>query len=512
MRPAVRVLVCGLALSAAAPRPEASTPPLPLVEVEAQPLAAQAARVADALALLGSPLPPADRAALTAAADRPDASAAIQAVLDRHCLLDIHINPESRVKVAAGPARADLVEHGWRTFLVKVRNEAGVTARLRLTSPSAERVFSRGPRGSSMDPRPAQTITGRDVADRWLDLEVFDKPPLAPTLSGLPVEYRIVQLYSRDAGRREATLAADVGQGSQDLGFRSEAPILFTAAPSVDVTLRVRDEKGRPTVAAFVIRDAPGPHLSVAGQAPGARLRLPPAGLPRRRRDGAARSRCLRRRGEPRTGVRPAEAAPDRGARAGHAHRDARALDRPARARLVLWRPSHPRRRLPALRDADDRRRAAGHDAAHPGRGPERRLGADVGPGLLPPEAVLRGARPRALDQGLADALRRRGLGLPVEPRRAPRAAAPEGPGLPGREGARGLADVDAADPAVGQGAGRGRRLRALRLGPARSRTLPSRHPSCRRSTASAPTSTSSTWRTTRSTSSPRSTRRRRGS
>ncbi len=107
-----------------------------------------------------------------------------------------------------------------------------------------------------MDPRPAQTISAADVADRWLDLELFDKPPLAAALSGLEVEYRILQLSSRDAGKREATLAADVGQGSQDIGFRNDAPILFTVRPSVDVTLRVRDEHGQPTVAAFVIRDA----------------------------------------------------------------------------------------------------------------------------------------------------------------------------------------------------------------------------------------------------------------
>ena len=245
-------------LCAAVLRPAAFDARLPIVQVEAQPLAAQAARIADALAFVGAPLPPADREALRAAAAAPDASAAIQAILDPYCLLEIHINPESRVKVVPGPARAELVERGWRTFLVKVRNEAGVTAPLRVSSPNAQRVFSRGPRGFSTDPRPAQTISAADVADRWLDLELFDKPPLAAALSGLEVEYRILQLSSRDAGKREATLAADVGQGSQDIGFRNDAPILFTVRPSVDVTLRVRDEHGQPTVAAFVIRDTHG--------------------------------------------------------------------------------------------------------------------------------------------------------------------------------------------------------------------------------------------------------------
>ncbi len=161
---------CGLLLGTVVLRPEAFDARLPFAQVETQPLAAQAARVADALAYVGSPLSPADREALRAAAGRPDAPAAIQAILDPHCLLDVHINPESRVKVGPGPARAELVERGWRTFLVKVRNEAGVTAPLRISSPQAQRVFSRGARGFSMDPRPPQTISAADVADRWLDL------------------------------------------------------------------------------------------------------------------------------------------------------------------------------------------------------------------------------------------------------------------------------------------------------------------------------------------------------
>ena len=235
---------------------------LPRVErVELQPLGAQVSRLVETLDYLGAPLPEADRAALTRAGDDSDASRAVatyQEVLDRHVLVEVHINPESRVKVTQGPAAPVLVEGGWRTFLVKVHNEAGVTTRLSTQSPSAQRVWSRGPRGFSMDPNPKTTIGDRDVLDRWLDLSLYDKPPMTPRLSGLELEYRIVQLYSRDAGKREATLAFDVGQGTQDIGFRGEAPILFTAEPSMPVTFRVLDEQGQPTTAALVIRDAQG--------------------------------------------------------------------------------------------------------------------------------------------------------------------------------------------------------------------------------------------------------------
>src|SRR5687768_8359599 len=114
MRVHAGVVVVALLLSVAVLRPQAFAPSthrssgLPVIQVETQPLAAQAARVAGALAYVGAPLSDADRRALRAASARPDAAAAIQAILDPHCLLDVHINPESRVKVAPGPARAEL--------------------------------------------------------------------------------------------------------------------------------------------------------------------------------------------------------------------------------------------------------------------------------------------------------------------------------------------------------------------------------------------------------------------
>jgi len=210
-----------------------------------QPLAAQAARVAEAMEHLGSQLPAVDRQALEEAAKAEPAPgiAKIQATLDRYCLVQVQINPESRVKVVRGDAEARLVEQGWRTFLVKVVNEAGVTAELRIQSSSS------GPLAKT----PADQIAGR-----WLDMAPYVAQPMAPKLSGLGIEYRILSLYSRDAGQREAKLTFDVGQGTQDLGFRSEIDILFKAEKASDLTLHVLDENGKPTIAGFVIRDALG--------------------------------------------------------------------------------------------------------------------------------------------------------------------------------------------------------------------------------------------------------------
>ena len=115
----------------------------------------------------------------------------IQRILDKHCLAGVEINPESRVKVQQGPAKAELVEQGWRAFLVKVHNQAGVTAVLAVESPNT------GPAAE----RPRECVAAcAGWTCRW-----SNKQPMRAHLSGLEVEYRILQLYAKEAGKREAS-------------------------------------------------------------------------------------------------------------------------------------------------------------------------------------------------------------------------------------------------------------------------------------------------------------------
>ena len=222
-----------LFLAAAALRAET----LPVITaVDHQPLAANATRVVDALALLGEPFSEAEASELR----RGPSVERIQQLLDARALAYVEINPESRVHVIEGPAAPELVEQGWRVFLIKVANQAGITPVLLVDSPNAGTVPTM-PEG--FGPR------------RFLDLSMYTKPPMKERLSGLAVEYRVLQIYSRDPGKREAKLFFNVGQGSQDLGFRSEVDILFTTRPASKVTLHILDAGGQPTTAAFLIRD-----------------------------------------------------------------------------------------------------------------------------------------------------------------------------------------------------------------------------------------------------------------
>jgi hypothetical protein len=185
-----------------------------VAEVAWKPLRAQCERLLKGLDALQAPLPDETARALKSllaneSADADAAARAAQKLLDPHCLLAVSINPESRVKALRGPAAAYLRKDVETVVLVKVQNDAGVTAPLRVSGP-----------GLSAD--------GKADDRHWLRVVFATEPPFTAKLNGQRLEYRVLRLTPRAAGKREATFRFDVGQGTQDLGFRAEVPILFT--------------------------------------------------------------------------------------------------------------------------------------------------------------------------------------------------------------------------------------------------------------------------------------------
>lgn len=233
---------------------------LSISAVEAQPLAANLQRVVDALDYLGSPLPEGLSEKLRQASKDSIEAADLQRMIDPHVLFSISVNPELRVKVARGPAEARLQQAGFQPCLIKLYNEATVTREVRITSPQAGPVYSGAAMGILQ--RQAQTELGENeniqLENRFLALEMFDKAPMTPRLSGLEVEYLIALIYCSESGKREATVVFDLGQGTQDLGFRSEVPVLFDVRPAIPVKVRITDYDGKPTTARLTIRDQDG--------------------------------------------------------------------------------------------------------------------------------------------------------------------------------------------------------------------------------------------------------------
>jgi hypothetical protein len=249
MKLAIALILCGIAAAQEAAHQHAAAPPIPL-----QPLAQQVRQLEDALNYLGQPLPAPETRRINQAIGNADEAAAVaelQAILDPYVLLAVDINPESRVKVEQGAAKPELVEAGTRLFLVKVANNGHVTAQLNVESPNSGNVYVR----SNGNAAPPIQLTPRESAERWADISLYQQPPMRRRLTGLALEYAILEIHSRDAGQRSAKIALNVGQGTQDIGFRNDVMILFTALPARRITMRVKDEKGRPTLASFVIRD-----------------------------------------------------------------------------------------------------------------------------------------------------------------------------------------------------------------------------------------------------------------
>ncbi|MCB1225730.1 MAG: hypothetical protein KDK99_07980, partial [Verrucomicrobiales bacterium] len=110
-------------------------------KVDLQPLQVNCNRLLQALQFVGHPLTPEQTARVTLPPNPPGVASKIriiQETLDPLCLAQVTINPESRVSAITGPARPLLVENDWALFLIKVNNEAAVTAPLAVSSEAPE--------------------------------------------------------------------------------------------------------------------------------------------------------------------------------------------------------------------------------------------------------------------------------------------------------------------------------------------------------------------------------------
>lgn len=177
---------------------------LPGVEaVESQPLLAQATRLKEAMEYLGTPLPAAASALLDQARQSHDdkvATELVQRAFDPLCFGTLRIHKDRSLHFTPANPAPSLAEQGWTTVLLKVINEAAAVATLRVDSPNS---------------RPLAGSPPGEVDARWLELETLDRRPMNPLLSGLPLEYRPVQIYARKAGAQQATLAFNVSDPTQ---------------------------------------------------------------------------------------------------------------------------------------------------------------------------------------------------------------------------------------------------------------------------------------------------------
>lgn len=246
---------------------------LPIVSnVESQPLTEHVKRLTRHLDFLGSPVTPETLQSLEAAFQLGtdlEITQEIQSILDPLCIAGVHINPESRVKAQPGPAEPRLYQSESKRFLIKIMNEAGVTARLGVGYTGEPKEETK--HASHHQLRMTEDYQSLFHLKTYIPGGPWSNSPSATLLTGLEVNYAIVEIFCRDQGKRDLTFNFDVGQGTQDLGFRSELPILFTSEATYPLTLgKVLDENGDDVMAGFVIRNEAG-HVF-----PNQSIRVPP--------------------------------------------------------------------------------------------------------------------------------------------------------------------------------------------------------------------------------------------
>ena len=233
-----------------------------------QPYFANVRRAVAKMAELGAPLASVDAKEIAALAKEKTAAAVTKAekILDRYTLARVTLGTDGIGRATPGGAKRTLVEQGWRMFLVRVENSQGKQDTFDVSSGYQTPGHMGDPSGAQ---RPAlmDTLNKAPLVEKmWLMSEMADTLPL----SGFTVEYRVIQLFSRDHGKHSNDFAFAAGGQKYGTATYSNAIMAFysgpqkrlnldfDALPSRDVLLGVLDTDGRSCMASFVIKDEGG--------------------------------------------------------------------------------------------------------------------------------------------------------------------------------------------------------------------------------------------------------------
>ena len=131
----------------------------------------------------------------------------LNTAIDPMSLIDVSINPESRVKISSTNSKITLAQNESRFFVIRIDNTAGITATLNLS--------------------PIDLATDPPTLAKWCTIEVVNDLIFSNHFSGKKQEYKLMKITPKFAGLKEIRISGDAGQGTQDLGFRATADLLL---------------------------------------------------------------------------------------------------------------------------------------------------------------------------------------------------------------------------------------------------------------------------------------------
>lgn len=232
-----------------------------------QPFFASVMRALVALQASGQPVASADAERLAAFAVQGDADAVenAEALLDRYTLARVVLDHDGMGRAVLGGAERTLIEQGWRSFLIRVSNPHSVAERFEVSlgwGGGSRGVGTMSFPNGEQKPRLLDSLFNAPLIEKlWLIVQM----QAGQNLSGAPVEYLVIDVFSRDRGERTRKL----GFGAGKLVWNGESysratwsamtrPLLFTAVarPTADVLLRVLDDDGVGCMGSLLIKDA----------------------------------------------------------------------------------------------------------------------------------------------------------------------------------------------------------------------------------------------------------------
>jgi len=235
-------------------------------DIPAQPYFASVKRALEALEKLGAPIAPGDAQRVASLAAQGDSAAvsAAEGILQQYTVARLSIESESTAHLMPGGAPRTLIEQGWRVFLIRLANPSARTDNVLFSSgwstPGKMGSSDHSAQRAGLD----DTLNeGPEIEKMWLLSQLYETTRVflfgqkrsVVALSGAPVEYRVVQLYSRDHGKRQADLTVSILSKDGEFSGEAHRQFDFDCVPSRTVTLGVLDADGRACVAALTIKD-----------------------------------------------------------------------------------------------------------------------------------------------------------------------------------------------------------------------------------------------------------------
>ncbi|WP_344841050.1 CehA/McbA family metallohydrolase [Kribbella ginsengisoli] len=192
----------------------------------------------------------------------------MEELLRPYVLVEALIDEQGLTAATPGAAVPRLVQHGWRSFLVRVVNPQRLLGDLSAPSNHVLGLVDHHSHAARIALADTLTVVPR-IERSWLQVKL-----VGPTdVAGLDVEYKVISLYSRDGGTRSGELSfllaveeatesltrPPSSKAWQRMGFESRpygAKIDFECLPARDIRFDLREPDGSSTVAAVTVRDS----------------------------------------------------------------------------------------------------------------------------------------------------------------------------------------------------------------------------------------------------------------